>query len=246
MFQSQLLEENEMEELFWVDLVTEVLNGQTRNLDSSLCRDSIRRISSVTRCLNHNESSVITRRYTLGCANFPTNKGSSIAGIARAFGITKAEVRRLEASAIKRLREPDCFSYFVKNFGSKELLCRQISLVVEETSSLLILKVNQDIKFSEDDLSRILEAKECILEINKKYAVQPVKILPLTIEDLGLSARTLAILKKHKIATPSGIDGLCSFSEEHLLALNGVGPITVNEIKRRLAEHKLTLYLKFR
>jgi len=60
----------------------------------------------------------------------------------------------------------------------------------------------------------------------------------LLIVNIGLSARTLRVLKWHKIDT---VDKVCSYIEKQLLGMGKIGPVTLKEIKDALAKHGLSL-----
>lgn len=126
--------------------------------------------SLVIEKINGLSLSVILNRYTL--LPMQTCVDTSIAGVAKELGLTVAKVIALEASAIKRLRESDCYWYFVENFGSREILLEQLVQIDGETESFAPKGNPHWIEnVPEGDLARVLEYMRKSADIFKKHAL---------------------------------------------------------------------------
>lgn len=215
------------------DLIAKVLNGSLRN-DPTGGFLWISAVSLINIKLSPLEFSVVEFRYNIE----RDYQDSSVAYTAGVLNITKAKVRALEAKAIKRLCEPDCFGYFVKNFGSKRMLIEQIREIDLEVCS--IRKDGNFLAFelSESELSHILESLDMIAMILRKHVASHHETQSITIVDLGLSKRAANALTWNKL---DSIEKLCGTTERKLKLLTRVGPAVQKEIKAALSKHGLSL-----
>lgn len=110
------------------------------------------------------EMNVISFRYNL----VPFREDSSVAGVAKYFGITENGVRQLEKRAIKRLQEPDCFIHFVKAYGSSRAIGCEI-LRLREKIEAIEMDNDVDLMFPERDLIAILKHTEAAFVVYKKH-----------------------------------------------------------------------------
>ncbi len=220
------------------DLVTKILGGRVRQLDESVSVEMLRE-AGIHNALEQYEWIVLERVYNMHGIDSKRSYWS-LAEVAKSLSTTTAKVRKFEASAIKRLCEPDCFGWFVKNFGSKEALIEQLKRMNDEFAfaiSHAMGRVDEDV-LSEGELASILEHTEAIHAIYKKH------LAPFSLSDLNLRVLTRTALKRNAIDSLGGNDGLCSYTEKELLRLGRIGVNMVAEIKKALAEHNLELASK--
>lgn len=225
-----------MRKLQPVDLVSKVLRGMVRQQDEYISV-SVLHEANVHNIVGQDEWIVLKRIYNMTDSE---RIYWSLAQVAESLGTTTAAIRNTEARAIKRLREPDCFGYFVKNFGSKKVIAGQIEIAFGENQ--VIMEKHDWLhyeKFSEEDLVGLLECEEKTLEIlRRNYVEQPPKTPPFTPAILGLSVRATNALISSGL---NSIGKLCANTERYLLKSPRIGKVTVKEIKDALAKHGLSL-----
>ena len=107
---------------------------------------------------------------------------------------------------------------------------------LEQSIEIMITQLKAIVGFREEPLD----------EVHNKEAASAAVLSPETaaealktrIEDLGLSARTVASLEKANIRT---VGGLARKKEQDLMEIEGLGPKSIQEIKRALANFGIVL-----
>jgi len=125
------------------------------------------------------------------------------------------------------------------SISAKEALEQSLQIMINQFRSILDLKQIEDIKATPIDLSedKIVKVSE-VPEVDEIDEEERVELLKTRIDTLDFSARTEKSLNEASIRT---LGGVVQKSAEDLLALDGFGQKSLEEVLETLATFKLNL-----
>lgn len=106
---------------------------------------------------------------------------------------------------------------------------------LESAIEIMITQLKSIIGFREDD---VVESAEPATAAEAQIADNTTEIMKTRVEDLELSSRTISALEKEGIRT---VGGLARKRESDLAEIEGLGPKSIQEIKRALANFGIIL-----
>ena len=107
---------------------------------------------------------------------------------------------------------------------------------LEQSIEIMITQLKAIVGFREEPLDEVRNKEVAgAAVLSPETAAEALKT---RIEDLGLSARTVASLEKANIRT---VGGLARKKEQDLMEIEGLGPKSIQEIKRALANFGIVL-----
>ena len=107
---------------------------------------------------------------------------------------------------------------------------------LEQSIEIMITQLKAVVGFREEPLDEVRNKEAASAAVlSPETAAEALKT---RIEDLGLSARTVASLEKANIRT---VGGLARKKEQDLMEIEGLGPKSIQEIKRALANFGIVL-----
>jgi DNA-directed RNA polymerase subunit alpha len=109
-------------------------------------------------------------------------------------------------------------------------------VALESSIEIMINQLKSIVGFREETLDMGVEAQ--VPEMAPQESVNSSEVMKTRIEDLELSSRTISALEKANIRT---VGGLARKKEDDLLQIEGLGPKSIQEVKRALANFGIIL-----
>ncbi|MDB5224613.1 MAG: DNA-directed polymerase subunit alpha [Candidatus Adlerbacteria bacterium] len=110
---------------------------------------------------------------------------------------------------------------------------------LEQSIEIMITQLKAVVGFREEELPNETTMSAAAIETQSAHnTAEAAEAMKTRIEDLELSARTISSLEKANIRT---VGGLARKKEEDLMEIEGLGPKSIQEIKRALANFGIIL-----
>jgi DNA-directed RNA polymerase subunit alpha len=110
-------------------------------------------------------------------------------------------------------------------------------LALEQSIEIMINQLKSVVGFREESLE-VAEDMSAPEESSSESSQNSAEVMKTRIEDLELSSRTISALEKANIRT---VGGLARKKEDDLLQIEGLGPKSIQEVKRALANFGIIL-----
>jgi DNA-directed RNA polymerase subunit alpha len=111
-------------------------------------------------------------------------------------------------------------------------------VALEQAIEVMITQLKAIVGFREEELPSAVSASPVMSAVDSAGGEANADALKTRIEDLDFSARTISALEKANIRT---VGGLARKKESDLLEIDGLGPKSIQEIKRALANFGIIL-----
>ncbi|MBD3299897.1 MAG: DNA-directed RNA polymerase subunit alpha [Candidatus Moranbacteria bacterium] len=163
----------------------------------------------------------------------------------------------VENMRVGKRTDYDKISFMIRTDGSikpeeafkeaSKILVKQFAVLAETEEKKLVQEVQQEIKSEQEDRAALKVEEAQVVEGKKKSKTNKVSAKKqkkkvdkkrLSVDDLNLSKRILAILKDNKLDT---VGKVAKKSEEELMLIEGMGEKAIKDIKKAIGVHGIIL-----
>lgn len=109
---------------------------------------------------------------------------------------------------------------------------------LEQSIEIMITQLKAIVGFKEEEVSSEPSPASAMADTTGMLAENATEVMKTRIEDLELSSRTVSALEKANIRT---VGGLARKKEQDLMEIEGMGPKSIQEVKRALANFGIIL-----